>query len=418
MSPVLFWLLRGKQSPAKFLLLLVIGLLFSGWGIGNGYNGNEIQIVVRFFYFIQVSIFAFMTSWILFPQTDMWLTQVLNPNRKSLKILLFGRSAVVTNGSIIFLSALIVGGNYVSFSDGIVIWIDALLFSIGLTVYSSARFLSIGSNSQLWQEGRKGKAFIEYMKEAGSGGAGVPPGAVPTILATSLVAIVGMMSVVFQAWIQGFVGMNIPGIAGVILFSLGSFTWKKYSKVIDAEFYHSHGFYNELFRNPGGKADGGRDPIPIESLYWVPKYLKPVTWLTFRQMDRKFPLGRLLVLLFIVYWGLIKSSVLDSQSVLLIPFLFVFGKNLILLTIERPTYSSLWYRRTLGSDWQWIGIHIATGFRWLVPIQFFLILTVWFVDNLSQHELLLWFIFDITTIILIAVGRTVFTSVTYAKKYR
>lgn len=154
-----------------------------------------------------------MTSWILFPQTDMWLTQVLNPKQKSIMILLFGRTSVITIGSVLFLSAVIVGGSNVGLIDGFIIWIDTLIFSLGISVFSSARFLRIGSSSQLWQEGRKGKAFIDYMKEAGSGGAGVPPGAVPTILATSLVAIVGMMSVVFQAWIQGVSGIYIPGIA-------------------------------------------------------------------------------------------------------------------------------------------------------------------------------------------------------------
>jgi len=316
------------------------------------------------------------------------------------------------------LSAVLIGGNDVGFTDRFFIWIDVLLFSLGISVFSTARFLRIGSNSQLWQEGRKGKAFIDYMKEAGSGGAGVPPGAVPTILATSLVAIVGMMSVVFQAWIQGATGINFSGIAGVALLIPGIYTWSKYSSTIDAEFYHSHGFYNELFRNPGGRADGGREPIPIESLYWVPSIIKPVTWLTFRQMDRKFPVGRLLVLLFIVYWGLIKASVIDTKVVVFIPFLIIFGKNLLLLAIERYPYSSLWYRRILGSDWHWICVHIASGIRWLVPIQFFLLLTAWFVDGLSQNDLMYWFIFDLLSILIISIGRTVFTSITYAKNYR
>lgn len=412
------WLMRGKPSRGNFLLLLTLGLIFTGWGVGNGYSGDEIKIVVRFFYFLQVSIFAFMTSWIVFPQTDMWLTQVLNPSRKSLLILLLGRTSIITIGSVLFLTAVIAGGNSVNLTNGVIIWIDALLFSLGISVFSTARFLTIGSSSQLWQEGRKGKAFVDYMKEAGSGGAGVPPGAIPTILATSLVAIVGMMSVVFQAWIQSVTGIYLPGVAGIVLLIPGLHTWSKHAKFIDAEFYHSHGFYNELFRNPGGRSDGGREPIPYESLYWVPKSLKPATWLTFRQMDRKFPLGRLLVLLFLVYWGLIKSSVLDSQSVVLIPFLFIIGKNLILLTIERHPYSSLWYRRILGSEWHWIGVHIAAGVRWLVPLNFFLMLTVWFVDDLSQNELLYWLIFDVSSILSIAIGRTVFTSITYAKSYR
>ena len=418
MSSGFKWLLRGKESSSYLLILFVIGLISTGWGVGNGYSGNEIQVVVRFFYFLQVSIFAFATSWILFPQTDMWLTQILNPSLSRLSVLLFARTSFVTVGSILFLSAVITGGQEVSFSGKLIIWIDAIAFSVALSMFSAVRFLSIGSSSQLWQEGRKGRAFIDYMKEAGSGGAGVPPGAVPTILATSLVAIIGMMGVVFQSWIQGVTGMNVPGIAGVLLFIPGFLTWKKYSKAIDAEFYHSHGFYNELFRNPGGRADGGREPIPIASLYWVPSSLKPATWLTFRQLDRKFPLGRLLVLVFVVYWGLIKANVLDTQAMILIPMAIILGKNLILLAIERAPYSSMWYRRTLGSEILWLGVHIATGVRWLVPVQFFLLITIWFVNDLSQNELLLWLIVDVSTILILATYRTVFTTFTYAKNYR
>lgn len=418
MNPGFKWLLREKGTSKYVLILFVIGLISTGWGVGNGYSGNEIQVVVRFFYFLQVSIFAFATSWILFPQTDMWLTQILNPSLNRLSALLLRRTSIITVGSILFLVAVVTGGQEVSFSGKLIIMIDAFAFSIGLSVFSAARFLSIGSSSQLWQEGRKGRALIDYLKEAGSGGAGVPPGAIPTILATSQVAIIGMMSVVFQAWIQGVTWINVPGIAGFLLFIPGFLTWKRYSKAIDAEFYHSHGFYNELFRNPGGRADGGREPIPIASLYWVPSRLKPATWLTFRQLDRKFPLGRLLVLVFIVYWGLIKSAILDTQAMIFIPMTIIFGKNLILLAIDRDPYSSMWFRRTLGSDIHWLGVHIATGVRWLVPIQFFLLLTVWFVSVLSQNELLLWLIFDVTTILILAAVRTVLTSYTYAKNYR
>jgi hypothetical protein len=227
-----------------------------------------------------------------------------------------------------------------------------------------------------------------------------------------------MMSVVFQAWIQGVTGTHIPGIAGIVVFIPAFFTWRRYTNVIDAEFYHSHGFYHELFRNPGGRADGGREPIPIESLYWVPVGLKPASWLTFRQLDRKFPLGRFVVMGFVVYWGLIKAGVLDVQSLLLFPILIILAKNLVLFAIERPPYSSLWYRRTLGSGWIWMGVHVVAGLRWVVPVQFLLMLTVWLVDDLSQTELMLWFILDVSAILMIAGARTVFTSLTYAKNYR
>ncbi len=418
LSSGIVWLLKAKLSSKYLLSLFLLGLVTVGWGIGKSYFGVEIQIVVRFFYFLQVSIFAFATSWMLFPQTDMWLTQMLNPSEKSLKKLLLGRVSIISIGSVIFLSALITGGKDVDSSARLYTLIDVLIFSTGISVFSAANFLSIGSKSQLWQEGRKGRAFINYMKEAGSGGAGVPAGAVPTILATSLVAILGMLSVVFQAWIQGVIGVNVPGIAGAVLLVPGLYTWIKYSKAIDAEFYHSHGFYNELFRNPGGKADGGREPIPIESLYWVPTNIRPATWLTFRQLDRKFPLGRFLVLVFLVYWGLIKATVIDIQAIVLIPIIVILGKNMILFLIERAPYSSLWYRRVIGSDWRWIGVHMATGIRWLVPVQFFLLLTVWFVSDLNQKDFLIWLYFDICSIIVIAIGRSVFTTFSYAKNYR
>jgi hypothetical protein len=412
------WILREKQPKGIVLFLLLVGLITLGWGVGNGYSGNEIQIVVRFFYFLQVSLFAFLTSWILFPQTSMWLTQSLNPTLSEISKILFGRTVVMTIGSIIFLGAAILGAQDVDFGIRIFVLIDVLIFSSGLTVFAMSRFLRIGSNSQLWQEGRKGVAFMNYMKEAGSGGAGVPSGAVPTIMATSLVAIIGMMSIVFQSWVQGVSGLFIPGIAGLVLLVPGLRTVLTYLPTIDSEFYHSHGFYNELFRNPGGRADGGREPIPIASLYWVPFWLKPATWLTFRQLDRKLPLGRLLVLIFIVYWGLIKASILDSQALILLPIVIIAAKNMVLFAIDNQSYSSLWYSRTFGSGVLWFGVHVATGIRWLIPVQFFLALTVWFVQDLTQDQLVTWITLDLAIILGISGVRTAITSFNYAKNYK
>jgi hypothetical protein len=412
------WILAQTSSPVPVVVLILIGLISLGWGIGSGYSGTDLYIVVRFFYFLQVALVAFATSWTLFPQTAMWLTQSLNPDRKAMATVLLGRVSMIAVFTLTFLSAVIIAVSDIGIFQQLSVFFDVLIFAVGITIFGTSRFMTIGSNSQLWQEGSRGKALIDYLKEANSAGAGVPAGAVPTILATSLVALVGMFSIVIQAWVQGASGLLIPGIAGLLLMVPGLITWKRVLRALDAEFYHSHGFYNELFRNPGGRADGGREPVPFESLYWVPASLKPASWLTFRQLDRKFPMGRLLVLVFIVYWGLIKANVLDVQSMILLPGAIIVLKNLILFAIDRVPYSSLWYRREMGSERIWMGVHLVTGLRWLIPTQFFLGLTVWFVNELSNDTLVYWILFDLVVILLIAIIRAFSTSKKYASNYR
>jgi hypothetical protein len=204
----------------------------------------------------------------------------------------------------------------------------------------------------------------------------------------------------------------------MVMMALGGYTWLKRKEQLDLEFYHTHGFYNELFRNPGGKADTGREPIPIVSLYWVPNRLKPALWLTLRQMDRKYPVGRIMVLVFLLYWGIIKTDLLDVRAWVVVPIAGIVLRNLLVLVLDRTPYSGMWYRRELGEAPIWFGVLLFTGLRWLVPMHLFLGLTTWFVSELTTDHMILWMVIDLMSLLIISGFGSIYRSLEYAKNYR
>ena len=69
-----------------------------------------------------------------------------------------------------------------------------------------------------------------------------------------------MLAVVLGAWLQGASGLWLNSAGGVLIGITGLIGWLSRRNSADVIFYQSHSFYHELFRNPGGVADGGRDP--------------------------------------------------------------------------------------------------------------------------------------------------------------
>jgi len=419
LKQVVQWIVTQTAQPSWVKGVIVLISLLLGWGVGQSYRDVDLVVVTRFLYVALVGLFAFSSSWSMFPQVSMWLTQTANPSISKLFRLLMRRMSVLTLGILLFMTSVLLGATNPEFHAALLsVWVDMILFVAGLVLFTTSRFLTVGFTSQLWQEGRKGQAYMNVMKEMSSAGAGVPAGAVPTVLATGGVALIGMLLIVFQSWIQGLTGMMIPGIGGMVMMALGGYTWLKRKEQLDLEFYHTHGFYNELFRNPGGKADTGREPIPIVSLYWVPNRLKPALWLTLRQMDRKYPVGRIMVLVFLLYWGIIKTDLLDVRAWVVVPIAGIVLRNLLVLVLDRTPYSGMWYRRELGEAPIWFGVLLFTGLRWLVPMHLFLGLTTWFVSELTTDHMILWMVIDLMSLLIISGFGSIYRSLEYAKNYR
>ena len=399
------------------LIVFLIPIMALGIGLTNDLNFNEKIVLSRYMMFMQAGLLAFITPWIMFPQKPIWFSQMMNPNSTQIIRIFIHRMGHLWILMTVFMSTIVF---YNTQTEHILtlfyFWVDAMLFTTGICLFASVRFLKIGTISQLWQEGKRGEKFLAYLKEAGNG-PGVPAGSLPTIGTTGLVALIGMITVIFSSWLLAIFQLPVYSLSGIILLPIGLISWVYHIKKIDQDYYHSQGFYNELFRNPGGRADAGRDPIPIKSLYWVPGMIKPQLWLTLRQMDRKIPVGRLLLVSFLFYWSLIYGGMLSLQLLLIIPFLVILIKNLVILKMDNKPYSSIVYRSQLTTEYGWFWVRVFIGIRWMVPIQLALMLTIWFVDDIQSVMWQWWILADIISLLILNVFATIKNYLTSIRQY-
>lgn len=376
-------------------ILLIAATVSLGFGIAGGVPPEERLLMLRYVYFIQAAVLAFVTPWILFPQKPLYLFLATNPANSVLLRVLLGRLSAFFVGFAILVITISLAGfeTTLVFKHGLLL-ADGLLFTIGIFVFASYRFLRMGQVSQLWQEGNRGKQLLTYMKEAGSG-PGVPAGSLPTVGTTTLVALVGMMAVILGAYSYAIFGVNFHAVGALALLLLGVVGWLKRFKKLDVDFYHTHAFYNELFRNPGGVADAGRDPIPINALYWVPPTLKPIVWLSLRQMDRKIPVGRLMLIAFLLFWSFIYGGFLGTEFLFMLPVLIIFGKNSAIFRLTSDQFAPSRFQQIMASPTKWFLARCYINLRWLLLLHFFTLLTVLFVDNITMDFWYIWIGIDV-----------------------
>lgn len=382
------------------MIVTLIGSLLVGHGLVQGLMIAEALVLNRYLLFLFAGLIAFIAPWTLFPQQSIWIAQALNPGTKTIQKVLFKRFGTVWVGAMTLFSVISLQPAILEYNSKFLFaWLDAVIIVHAVLLFAMVKFAPMGIVSQQWQEGTRGRALMDYIKETSSGGIGVPAGSMPTYGATLQVAIIGMMTVIAGAWVQNVFGWSTSAVPAILLLGFALWRWQERFRSLDVHFYHSHGFYHELFRNPGGRSDAGREPIPVESLYWVPATIKSPLWMTLRQMDRKLPLGRLITLGFVLYWILIYSGVLANQLIVIFPIVVMLVKNLSVVRMESAPYSSPMYRRLLGSELKWFWIRCFGALRWSAPLHLFTGITVWFVGGLTSLDWIIWIYADILMII-------------------
>jgi hypothetical protein len=387
-------------STVQWILLIATSISL-GIGLASNTPVSERLLILRYVYFLEAALFAFITPWILFPQKPLYLFLATNPSRKVLFNVLLGRLTPIFVGLLLVVTTISFAGFEASnITMHAVLWMDGLIFTSGIMAFAGYRFLRMGHVSQLWQEGNKGRKLLDYMKEAGSGPA-VPAGSLPTIGNTTLVALAGMLAVILGSYLYAIFGVTFHAVGGIILLVVGLIGWYKKLPKLDVEFYHTHAFYNELFRNPGGVADAGRDPLPIQALYWVPSAVKSIVWLSLRQMDRKLPLGRLLIVAFLVYWSFIYGGFLSKELLVLIPFFVIFAKNMAVLRLTSELFAPTRFQYMFSSPLMWFLGRCFINFRWILLLHLFTFLTVWFVEIVTMEFWYQWLLFDIISAVMI-----------------
>jgi hypothetical protein len=240
-----------------------------------------------------------------------------------------------------------------------------LLLLGGAALDTFVYYSTLGPRTQAWQEGRAGTWYAQNMEERGQG-VSLPRGLVPVLFATArcfAVAIVALVAMALGVQWAGPLGGWIPLLA--LAGWSGRRLWAA-RRVYDQHFYHTNAFYSEVLGGTTDTAD--RTPIPYDAVYWTPHRWRPAVWASLRQLDRRFPLGRLVALGHGAFWLLcIQDAALTTRTAVLL--LLVAAPNAALALLVQPTMAPPPFQRTLQSVVDWFWTRTFVNLRWLLPLM-------------------------------------------------
>jgi hypothetical protein len=254
-------------------------------------------------------------------------------------------------------------------------------------------YLRLGAVSQLWQEGKRGDWF-ERSSLRDRMPVSMPRGSYPVLGATSGIFMTGAIFAIAWGALQS---AGIPSAGLIVAFlavtaaAVRQASWFSGS---DAYVFRTQAFFSEMYRAFGGAKALYRDPLPIESLYWVPSSIRPAVWAQLRQMDRRMPLGRpifaaLLLFLVIVYaqgYGAAAAGVIA---------ILVLAKNIAPAIVSRSDASPPGLHLRLHGPSRWILIRFAMSVRWTLPISIALAVAALFAASLPWTAVVGWLIIDL-----------------------
>jgi hypothetical protein len=109
-----------------------------------------------------------------------------------------------------------------------------------------------------------------------------------------------------------------------------------------------------------------REPVPFDTLYWVPARWQPAAWASLRQLDRVLSLGRLVAVAHLVLWVLcIQAAPPDAVAGYL---LLVFAlQNAACAALVTGDAAPPPFQLSLQSAFDWWGTRTFVNLRWIAP---------------------------------------------------
>ncbi|MEX0685572.1 MAG: hypothetical protein WD267_01305 [Balneolales bacterium] len=404
---------------SRIALLLVAGMLFYATMLLSGDATIQQRIVAgRFWGFALAGFFAFIIPHILFPDKRLDLIQLLNLEPKTLMLhqakKLFPLILIIY--VTFFLLSFFDPADWQSSLDQkIILFSRWIIFTTSVACYSFYRFVIIGLLSQQWHEGKRGKKIISGLKQTGQAIA-IPPGMIPSLMATSMISIVGMMLVVVTAYLTAFPYSILSYLPGLILLLYSSYRLGNLVPVFDSHFYRDNAFYDELFRNPKAFNRDGREPVTYDAVYWVPHAWRHAVWACLRQLDRRLPMGRIMLLFIIFLWFLFWIDVsLDLISAWLI--LMITAKNAVSYILTTGPFAPLPFQLTIQSPFSWILTRFFVNIRWTPAIILALGVVSVFRSDIGFTLPIYWALFDLIFSLLTALIITGLHEYQFKKRY-
>lgn len=411
-----------KSKPTlltRIAFILVAGMIVYAVVLLAGDAAIEQRIVTaRFWGFALAGFFAFIIPHLLFPDKKLDWIQMLNLEpgalmfhqaRKLFPLLLI---IFVTYALLAYYDP---GSWAAALLQKTSLFLQGIIVVCAIASYAFYRFVIIGLLSQEWHEGRRGSKLLKSLEMTGQSSA-VPPGMIPSLTATSMIAAIGMFLIVLTAYFSAFDIPALPYLPGLLLLMYAGYQLGRIRPVYDKFFYRGNAFYDELFRNPKAFNREGREPIAYEAVYWVPHTWRHAVWACLRQLDRRLPMGRIMLLFIIFLWFLFWVDVsLNLISAWLV--IMITAKNVASYILTTPQFAPLPFQFTIQSPLSWVLTRFFVNIRWTPAIILSLGVVAVFRTDIGFNLPLYWAAFDLIFSILTALIITRLHEYQFQKRY-
>lgn len=398
------------------LLCLVAG--YAAVLLADGAGPAERAALLRFWALFAVGVFAVAAPHVLLPDPDLDLLQLLNPSPSGLL-----RHGLRRWGPVVallafpcFLLALFDPGRFEAALPEKALHLAAnLLLILGGGLYSFARYAAIGQVSQEWQEGKRGRLLHRLEEETPMQPLGIPDGLIPAVTATGGIFLVGALGMVAEAYAARYAPGWVWG-PGLLLLGWAVAKLLRLRPVYDRHFYATNAFYGEIFRSAGGVRAAQREPIPYEAVYWAPRRLKPHVWAILRQLDRRLPLGRLILLGHLLLWMLFLQK---AGSAVIAAYLLLFStlKNATVYLVATEDFAPAAFQVTQQSPVVWAATRFFVNLRWTLPLLLSLLVVAFLDAGFGYGAALAWTGLDLAIAFLSAALVTYLSEGRYRRRY-
>jgi hypothetical protein len=190
---------------------------------------------------------------------------------------------------------------------------------------------------------------------------------VPALLATQYVFAIGVLMLVASAYLGQSIDLLLAPVPGALLLAWSAALLRLRLPRYDHAYYATNAFYSEVFRSAGGVRVSAREVVPYQAVYWSPARYKPHVWPVLRQLDRKLPLGRAMVVAHGLLWFLFYIDA-SPRTVTAYLLLLIVAKNAASYVLTRPAFAPLPFLLGRQSERGWIVTRFLVNLRWTLPL--------------------------------------------------
>ncbi|MGM0589163.1 MAG: hypothetical protein ACQETE_12150 [Bacteroidota bacterium] len=400
-------------ATTVLLLGLVIAIGVQSWDLSVA---ERLQ-ALRFNNLFLIAISSFLPPHRLFPDQREPLLRMLNKGPRQISGYLFWHERLVW-GSMFFIT-LTLGLGHPQ------MWLEHGAFMIPTTLSLAAlapiyyyicihQYLYVGQRSQYWREGKIGQRWRERAKETGSPLLGSPD--IPTLGATMKLMLAGWGIILLLAYLSGLFKLYLDWVApiGVGLFFV--YQWKSDQKVLPRLYYQAHAFYRDYLLG-GRTVQEERDPITYNQIYWIPRRYRASAWMLLRQLERRYPYGRMIIIGHLVLWLL---WYIDMISWVRWGYLSVFtiGHWGIVLFSTKKSIAPIGRLLSVHPASHWLLTRFWVNIRWFMPYVISLGLISLFSSDMQINQSIRWSVILVSGMMLSSGVATMYTVSHYRNQYK